>query len=510
MFKKIIAFVLCLCTLLSVTACSNTNVGGSGTIQISYWKSGWGDEWLYDIKDAFEAKNPNYTVEIDSSAADGDIANLLPIPDENQYDIIMGSSTDSKLKSVYYENLDDVVTAKNAGETKTVGEKIGSQLLSYIQDADGHYKSLFWGTGYYGIVYNKDIFDKYEYEEPRTTDELNALIEVMKDYDSVVPFIHFENGGYLHSMLWTWAIQYAGADNFYNLTIDPDLSKLTDDENGVLKGLEVIFDIVNDKNNYYTGSDGMPFTTAQATFLAPSSRSGKEIAMMVNGPWLEQEMQNSEDELNKNNKMMKTPVISSIIDKCNTIGDDQTLSEVIKAIDEGKTSYSGVSQTDFNTVKTAREVEMTNAINLEFCVPNYSDNITGTKEFIKFFYSDEALKIWANTTKTLSLVDFDDETIAIDTKDFSMFNKSMLDLSKKSSAIIENRTNKAHTVFVNGGLSVVEGYESGLYVSSMSGVKSKPDSKIKSASDVWNKIKSNIEENWESSWANIGLQPPTK
>ena len=53
-------------------------------------------------------------------------------------------------------------------------------------------------------------------------------------------------------------------------------------------------------------------------------------------------------------KMMKTPVISSIIKQTSTINDDKTLSAVITAIDNGETSYPNVSAEDFQRILKAR------------------------------------------------------------------------------------------------------------------------------------------------------------
>lgn len=509
---KALAVTVAASTLFSAAACSmgggtsdGTSNGGQttgGTIRISLWESGWGREWLDTMATEFEKDNPEYKVKVDASASGGDITNLLPNPDQHDYDIIMGCNTDPSLYASYYELLDDVVNSKYKNESKTIGEKIGSELLSMLETSSGHYDKLCYGAGYYNIVYKTDIFEKYKYEVPKTTDQLVALVDKMRDVDEIVPFIHFTSGGYWHAMLWTWAIQYAGSESFYDMSENPTLAKLIDDENGIPQGLKVLGSILNNIKNYYTGSSGLEFSVAQSQFLAPAKKIGAEIAMMVNGGWMENELKNSEDELNDNVEVMKTPVVSSIIKKCDTINDDATLAAVIDAIDRNKTSYEGVSAEDFELIRTARGVEVTNAPGLEMCIPKYSDQKEGAKQFLRFFYSDKGLQIWFNKTHVKQFADFDDSSIQLDTSELSKFEKSQLVLSRKSVPVAEGRTHASHIIFVLGGASLTPGYDAPEYTAVMA--QGSPET----AEQVWTDIKANHNKNWKSYWSNAGLTAP--
>lgn len=495
------AFALAVCVAFGAAGCKKSGgKTGEGVVSISLWDSGWGSEWLYAMADAF-MEDYGYEVLIDASESDGDISNLLPNPDQHTYDIIMGCNTAPELYDSYYEILDDVVTSVNIGETKTVGEKIGPEFLSMLKNASGHYDKLCYGTGYYNIIYKQDIFDYYQYSVPNTTDEMVALIGQMKS-DGVIPFIHFQNGGYWHSMLWTWAIQYAGTKDFYALSQDPKLADLTDDNNGIPQGLKVMYSMIGDNENYYTGSSSMTFSLAQTNFLMPSEDLKDEVAMMVNGAWLENELRFSEDELNETVRPMKTPVVSAIVEKCPTINDDATLSAVIDAIDQGKTSYQGVSEDDFNRIATARKVEVTNAPGLEFCIPNYSDNIQGAKDFLKFFFSDKALQIWFDTTHVRQFTEFDDESRSYSTTGLSEFCKAQLEVMNVSVPVAEGRPHSSHRIFIAGGASLVPGFDNAGYAASMVNYPPKSDSQI------WTSIKQNFEKNWATYWKNAGFEVP--
>lgn len=500
---KVLALAMTVCSLGSAFGCigDSTPPLEPGTIYISLWDSGWGSEWLKEMAKEFSAENPQYKVKYEASAAEGSISSLLPNPDTHQYDIIMGCNTDPTLYDAYYENLDDVVNSKYKNESKTIGEKIGPELLSMLINAKGHYDKLCYGTGYYNIIYKTDIYEDYGYEVPNTTDELVALVDAMREEEDVVPFIHFVNGGYWHSMLWVWAIQYAGIEDFYAMSQKPTLAALSDDENGIPQGLDVLDKLLCNVDNYYTGSSGLEFSDAQSQFLSPDI-GGVKIAMMVNGGWMENELKNSEDELNQNVSVMKTPVVSAIINKCPTINDDATLSAVITAIDKNKTSYEGVSAEDFALIREARKVEVSNAPGLEICIPNYSDDIEGAKEFVRFFYSDKGLKIWFDKTHVRQFAEFDDSSIKLSTTGLSQFEESQLKLAKKSKPVAEGRPHSSHVLFEKGGASLVAGYDNAGYVARM--VKQPPESAV----TIWTNIKTQLNRDWTTYWKNAGLTAP--
>lgn len=474
-----------------------------GTIAISIWDSGWGRKWADAMAEQFQIDYPQYKVQIFADVDEGDITNVLPDP-ANEYDIIFGCNSDSSLYKNYYEPMDDIINSKCEGESKTIGEKLGSEMLSLLVNSEGHYDKLCFGTGYYTFVYKSDLFEDFELSIPNTTNEFLALLDEMREYD-IIPFIHFNSPsvGYSAAMMWTWAMQYAGIDAFYEMSKNPTLSALVDDDNGILQGLEVLKEVIGNPDNNDDGS-GLDFGDAQTAFLAPREVSGRDIAMMINGAWLENEISKSPAEVNQNIKAMKTPVLSSIIDKCATINDDKTLSAVISAIDAGKTSYDGVSKEDFNRIATARKLEVSNAPGLEICIPNYSEEMEGAKEFVKFFFSDKGLKIWFDTVGIRQFASFDDESIVLDTSKLSVFQKSQLELAEKSSPVAEGRPHSAHKIFISGNASLVGSYGNGTYAKALY----LTGENAMSASDVWENIKDYANKNWESWWRLAGLTAP--
>ena len=139
----------------------------------------------------------------------------------------------------------------------------------------------------------------------------------------------------------------AGGDVFFRY--DENMVKYE----GFLKALEFFEEMLKPANGYtHSKSVDFTFMDMQGQFL------GGQALMTINGDWLEREMINNYP--NAQIKMMKTPVLSSVIEKCDTINDDDdaTLSAVIAAIDNGATSYAGVSETDFAYIAEARNMQL--------------------------------------------------------------------------------------------------------------------------------------------------------
>jgi ABC-type glycerol-3-phosphate transport system substrate-binding protein len=487
----------------SAACAAKKKVYDEGTIVISVCDSGWGATWTERMAEEFIKDYPQYKVAIEADISEGDIAAILSNPDHDA-DLIMGSNNGAlELYATSYEPLDEIVNSVYPGESKTIGQKIGDDMLALLVNKDGHYDKLCFGTGFYNIVYKSDILEDEEYgfSIPNTTDEFIELVAQMRQY-RIVPFMNFTGGGYWHAMLWTWAIQYAGTEAFYDMSINPTKAKLTDDNNGISQGLEVMYDLIHDRKNCDTLSGGQ-FSEAQTAFLTPSKKLGRSVAMMVNGYWLENEMQknNAEYEMETNLKVMKTPVVSSIIEKCSTINDDETLSKVIAAIDNGETSYSGVSEKDFNKIAAARRYEVTNAPSLEICIPKFCDQKDGAKEFVKFFYSDKGLKIWFETMGLRQFASFDDESIQLDTSKLSTFQKSCADLFARSTPVAEGRPHSSHQIFIKGGASLVGDNNYAIRLTDGSNI---------TRTDVWTEIKKTNAKNWSTWWKNAGLTEPAE
>lgn len=94
--------------------------------------------------------------------------------------------------------------------------------------------------------------------------------------------------------------------------------------------------------------------------------------------------------------MIKTPVISSLVKTLeNKSMTDETLSAVIDAIDEGKSSYAGVSEKDFTRISEARRMVYSATFDHCCAIPAKSKNKPLAMEFLRFMASDMGQSIYA-------------------------------------------------------------------------------------------------------------------
>ena len=141
--------------------------------------------------------------------------------------------------------------------------------------------------------------------------------------------------------------------------------------------------------NNHAEVNTLEFTYAQAKFLL-----GEGI-MMPNGDWFQNEMGEAASKNRYEITFMKTPVLSSIVEKCTSVKDDATLATVITAIDEGKTYeeaaaiVTGLEKADYNKISEARKV-IYKIKGHEAFVPSYATAKELAKDFLLFLATDKA------------------------------------------------------------------------------------------------------------------------
>lgn len=468
--------------------------GEKSEVEIWYWESGYGKEFLVDICKAFTEKCPQYTLVLKPTSDASFIENKLPSGAEiNTADVMM--SADVGCISKYCVALDDIVEAVNDGEHKSIGEKIGEEVLDTIKFEDGHYYYTPYAFNWCGLVYDVDVMQ--DYYIPTTTDQLIALANELVD-DSKTPFIHFADGGYWSYLYDLWAAQYYGVENYKDLYTNPTLEKLTSETNGIYESLKVVEQLVSDRKMCYNGSNSFTFTDAQTMYWEGAA------VMMVNGSWLEYEMSQNYAAGTKNYAMMKSPVISSIIEQCSTIQDDDELACLIEAIDVNKTELSGtgysVNQADYDKVKNARNLMSNNGFQHAACIPAYSENIEGAKAFLRFYYSDEALKIFSETTHCSAVAEFDAD-ITIDQSSWSSWSKSQYALRNTCEPFMY-QPNSRSKIYIDGQCSLSANLS---VVTLMANLN--PADKL-TASQVWEQIKGHHVANWDNYYSDAGLAKP--
>ncbi|MBQ7994793.1 MAG: extracellular solute-binding protein [Bacilli bacterium] len=415
-----------------LASCGGGNSGGSSQLNLYLYKGGFGTEWLSSIIESFESdetikdKFGDVTVKIATINASDDYATSSLEGLSNKYDIYFGMNLQKYIgkkganKKLLLEDLTDLYDAQVPGEDTTLKEKMldSARSTNEISDAAGNisYYTLPWSGGYNGIMYNPDILSSYNIDVPVTTDELvNAAKKITLESDdhySIIQGCSSPDSCYWTYLYPTWWAQYEGYEqyiNFWHGKLSSDAKDYSDinifKQQGRLASLTVLENLFADYtvddtkyNNLVKTAESKEYMTAQKEFF-----QGKG-AFMACGDWYHNEMANFIEQAKAagqeihNVRMMRTPVHSSIISRLETINDDATLSKVIKAVDEGKTSYEGVSDKDFASVVEARQMLYSTGNYHTAVIPTVSAKKDLAKAFLSYLATDKANDIYIRKT----------------------------------------------------------------------------------------------------------------
>jgi len=493
--KKIVALILgVLLSMSCLTACGpsdyvdsdgNKVTDDSKILNIMVWNSGYGVSWIENIKTAYMSKNKGIAIEIVSkpgNSGTGEIYNTIEGGvNANDTDLyfaygpkyvkyVTGKYSNTKLLA----SLNEVVNYTVPGESKTIGEKIGSETLNSLI-YDNQYYALTYANGGAGIVYNAKLFTEYGLTVPRTTNEMRNLVTAIKllpggKYNGKTPgpgnspysaLMHYP--GYWQDAVVNWWLQYEGRDSFSshfdfsNFTID-ELKNMSQNQSkyqqvGLEKSLNALYNIITIEGATYAGSNSIEFNTLQSRFLE------EEVSLMYPcGGWLETEMLKAEDfdaSIMNNFKIMKYPVLSDITTKLSA--GNQTEAKLIALIDyvDGNAERPAwATDEDVAVVDFARNCQTNTPADNTVIVPSYAKAKDLAIDFLKFVYSDEGLKIFAESQKCFMSVDFADEAVkaSIDQSSWSSFSKSVAEISGNTKHIVSRNVN--HPLHVQSNLAI--------------------------------------------------------
>ena len=431
-------------TMATATLLSGCGGGGGGStsvedseqlLEIYVLEQGYGSDWARNVAAAFEkqdwvkAKYPELQVKLTFNDTTGFAANQMTLGEKyNTYDLLFGASF-----SGYYGTSDLVDITASVYESTvpeedvTYSEKLNDSLetgMAYVDYETGEvsYYAAPYFSGVYGFIYNEEALLSYG-EVPNTTDEFIALCQKIHDenatkYTNEDPtaqyaFMQSKDAPYWQkegSTLEAWWAQYEGLqgyEDFFNGIVNGQRSKDIFKQQGRLESLNVIETLLDYDNGFvHPQSFSQDFMVAQTAFLQGSA------IFHYNGDYFVDEMKEIVDRLVAADytvptiKMMKTPIISSIVNKCTTIENDAELSALVEAIDAKSTSLTGegydVNQKDFNKVKEARSI--VNSVGpAPGVIPSYAKGKEIAIDFLRFMATDVALVEYSKGTNGSTL-----------------------------------------------------------------------------------------------------------
>lgn len=450
MKKSITVLLAAVLALGAFAGCNKRKVDSSDpqTLEVYLYNAGYGEDWCQDLLDAFaeedwvKAKYPNLEIDFDSDETANRAQELLAASERaNRFDLVMGTGLESLLDpDAQAIDLTEVVyNSEVPGEGVLFKDKM---LASYLESAaykgragsqeETAYYQVNWASGMTGIMYNatklaaltedgtlKEGEKKLlPYDVPNTTDELIAVLRAVKDkngqsanYTQTSSFATYGASSYAHYLYYIWWAQYETSDeyiNFYN-GIDSATESRSPAiflQDGLLEALSVLETIYYRDNGYVWIN---PNTGREAYRETQNRVQLGNALFMANGDWADNELATLREGLIEQNgsadeiKLMRTPVISSIIDHTPSIPDDKTLSAVVNAIDKGETSYGSVDPEDFAIVKAAREVVYSIGPGHNAFIPSYAAGKEVAIDFLRFMATDKAQEIYIRSTNGASL-----------------------------------------------------------------------------------------------------------
>ena len=458
--KKVLAMSLALASCCGVFAgCKEDVPDNENTLQLYIGNYGYGTEWLSTLVADFKEeawvkeKYPNLVIPKISSNSEKNYA--LDTIDSGTTTIDLFFSTagaggdlvkKSASNKVMYENMNDLFASKIPGEGDvTVESKMQENFrlsCDYGDAETSNYMQFPWVAGYIGLLYNEALVTKYlgaTYEMPRTTNELVQMAKDLNAKDGAPKafILSSKDTDYWTCFFNTWWAQYSGLDavlayneGFLGDTFGPDIFS----EQGRLETLKVIEECLNYENKYiHTSTNTMSFTESQGKFLKG------EGVMMMNGDWMELEMKSLSSEIPEEYefKFLKTPIISSIVNKLqyrdgsSNKMSDEMLSAVIEAIDGGATTYEGVSSADMQYLINARNYVSTVGGHYAY-IPSYSTAKGLAKDFLLYMSTNKAIEKFMKVEQGVSSAfQYTVDTTSDMYKGFSALQKSRLDIIEK-------------------------------------------------------------------------------
>lgn len=324
------------------------------TLKIAAKEGGYGSQYWRDLGDMFEAAYPGVTVEIQSSPNISDITRPQIIagafPDlyysnraDQMYQTLIDEKLVEDLTDVYEQNLigtdiplKDMIT-EGVLDMKTI--KPYSDDPDYIAVAPNFVNVT-------GLYYNMTLFEKNGWEVPTTWDEFFALGDLAKEQGIALFTYPGNDVSYNQILLWPAIASAAGIDA---------VNAIMNYEQGSISGNETVMEVLR---NFGKIADGYLLEgTPAMTHTQIQSELMLDRALFVpNGSWLPNEM----------------------ADAPRTDGFQWALAPALRLNEDDPALY---------------RASVGGSI-----IPSQAEHKELAKEFIRFMYTDEAVRVQAAAT----------------------------------------------------------------------------------------------------------------
>lgn len=450
--RKFVKKAMAVTCMLALTAGTMVGCGGGSSdtkkvdnsvedtknLKIMLYAKGYGTDWLTKAAEAFEAKNEGVKVDINlvnsAEVMKADITNADTCDTDLYFDI--NSNGPQALVNEYKQSYNSgqalreltyLYDSEIPGEGITLKEKMNESLVKSSafdgrdteDTSDDTYYSIPYVTGAMGLYYNETVIDnalgKGNWEVPNTSDELVALCKRLKEKDCYI-MLPGALDQWANSLYLSWWAQYEGMTNFYKFYegIGYDSTKNREAERsskifeqpGRLASMEASSELLSMKNGYILKNSAEINANNLNEYQTRFTLSKNNYAFYPCGDWLMQELKNNSTiESDSVIKMMKTPVLSSIIESTDSyssdsskrlpnIKSDKVLSQVIDYVDGNGKLPEGVTEQEAEIIRESRNVVGSKSAEHFVYAPSFSNAKTLADSFLLFLASDEGIQIF--------------------------------------------------------------------------------------------------------------------
>lgn len=468
---------------MSLGACNKSSGSdGEQNLDIYCLYKGYQDEWLtstielFKQQDWVKKKYPELKVTYTQDGVQAmAMQKLSQGASMNKFDLMFSVLlTDfAGNNSLVADLTDSVYLSEVPGEP---GVKVIDKIPDYMLDSmayegaaareDGYdtYYNTCYIEGAYGLMYNADILRQLQKEVPVTSEEFIELCKYIMNNgysytvngetkESYASIMNASENNYWNTAFELWWAQYEGYDefvNFYKGIKDDERTNEVLEQRGRLRSLQTIERIFGEEwtktdgtemiGYGYESSHAINYIVCQTNFL-----SGNGV-FHYNGDYFAMEMSKTMDVLKQKGvdydiRYMKMPVISSIVEKLAYRNGDEYMSDamlqqIIREIDndvlydESTAKTNGVSAEDFAIIAEARRIPLRNSGGTQTTVvPAYSPSKEVAFDFLRFMYTDIAIKNFYTSTEGIMFpVKYDVRQDAEVYDGLNKIQKSKLDL----------------------------------------------------------------------------------
>ncbi|MBO4572987.1 MAG: hypothetical protein J5762_04405 [Clostridia bacterium] len=436
----ILTVVVLVVSLFTFVGCNDMPVSpvGEETIEISYSLGGFGDAWINEAIEKFNAafKDKGYSAVMTrcDAAFDQDaVTNEIKSYEDNSYDLYITIGNNMNLVDSSYsvlrkkgqcllEDLTDVYNAKvinldGSEGTETVMETRNGEMLPFCSynfdnpDFKGKYYGFQWTSAYGGIVVNTKVLRDFGYDHtPRTTKEMKEMCDNVLNQSKktskgkrIYPMTWpgANASGYFEYSLLTWMAQYMGVEGYMDFfRFKPEDGDILGhgydvyDNEGILYALRAMESIAGQEY----AATGTVTTTDH--LLSDQTLAEGEALFEIAGDWCYSELVGLEYDYDTlaNIEIMPVPIVSELADKIELQGSaeqkESVLRNIVKGIDDGKTdnqiaSENSVTEKQVADVREARGIYYDLGRGHQAYIPSYSDAKDVAKLFLRFISSKE-------------------------------------------------------------------------------------------------------------------------